>query len=120
MKIDQTLISALIGFITGVLGTFFAPWVKWGIEKRKLKHKNRKKLIEDLERLATEDEFDRFEIINTSQYQAIRNELSPDAVKEFERRGTFIIADSSDSIIVHDKRAFLKEINRIATKWGIY
>lgn len=42
---DEKLIAAIIGFVSGVLGTFIAPWVGWGIEKRRMKQQNRKEAV---------------------------------------------------------------------------
>jgi len=39
------LISGIIGLIIGIIGTLFAPWVKWGIEKKKIKLNRRIELI---------------------------------------------------------------------------
>ncbi|GEM_PF-1091195 len=44
-KILIPLISILGGLITGVLGSLIAPWVHWGIEKKKQKLNYRKELI---------------------------------------------------------------------------
>jgi hypothetical protein len=41
----DALIAAIVGFVTGILGTFVAPWVNWGIEKRRLVREDRRKAI---------------------------------------------------------------------------
>jgi hypothetical protein len=33
----KVAIPTLIGLITGTIGSLIAPWVSWGIEKRKLR-----------------------------------------------------------------------------------
>lgn len=35
MEIYTAIISGVIGLITGAVGSLIAPWVHWGIEKKK-------------------------------------------------------------------------------------
>lgn len=42
---DEKLIAAFIGFATGVAGSFIAPWVTWGVEKRRMRLQARKDAI---------------------------------------------------------------------------
>jgi hypothetical protein len=42
---EEKIILALIGLISGVIGSMFAPWANWGIEKRRKKLEHRKELV---------------------------------------------------------------------------
>jgi hypothetical protein len=44
-EIAVALISGCTGLATGAVGSLFAPWANWGIEKRRLRHESRVKLI---------------------------------------------------------------------------
>lgn len=85
MPIDLTiLISGIIGLITGALGSLVAPWVNWGIEKRKMRIEARRNLIEEarkeLQKKPTSEEFR-----DTAIYSQIRQFLSEDVRNEIER-----------------------------------
>jgi len=47
LTLDDKVVSSLLGLVGGVIGTFLAPWVNWGIETRRERIKARKQLIED-------------------------------------------------------------------------
>lgn len=40
-------LPALLGLISGVVGSLIAPWIHWGIEQKRLVFLARKKLLED-------------------------------------------------------------------------
>jgi len=43
-------VSAVVGLISGTIGSLIAPWVHWGIEKQKLKLLAHRELIEKVRR----------------------------------------------------------------------
>jgi Na+/glutamate symporter len=45
---NDTVLVALIGLLAGVIGSFIAPWAKWGIEKRKLQYQSRKDVVNNV------------------------------------------------------------------------
>ena len=45
MTLPEALNAAAIGLLTGALGSLVAPWVNWGVEKRRLKRDDRKAAI---------------------------------------------------------------------------
>jgi len=42
---NDKVISGFIGLLAGLVGTAIGPWVKWGVEKRKLIYQSRRELI---------------------------------------------------------------------------
>ncbi len=44
-KILTAIIGAIAGLVTGGIASLIAPWIHWGIEKRKQKLQNRRDLI---------------------------------------------------------------------------
>jgi hypothetical protein len=40
-------VPALIGLVSGVIGSLIAPWVNWGIEKRRARLEARRRFIAD-------------------------------------------------------------------------
>jgi hypothetical protein len=45
---SQYVLPPVLGFIAGAIASIIVPWVNWGIEKRRMKLNNRKKLIKDV------------------------------------------------------------------------
>ena len=42
----NAIIAGLVGLITGAIGSLIAPWVQWGVEKRRKKLERRTALIQ--------------------------------------------------------------------------
>jgi hypothetical protein len=65
IKMDPSIISAIIGGVTGLIAgtiaSLFAPWINWGIEKRKLRLTAQRELIKAA-RLGLESTSDRKKI----------------------------------------------------------
>lgn len=119
MNINQVILTALIGLITGALGSLFAPWVNWGIEKRRFRFEYRKKVINDIKELATNNSFDRVKIINSSSYKIIRDFLSENTIKELEKPLNTFIIQMGNSAIDHERKGILDDIARLEKKWKI-
>ena len=43
----MALISGGVGLTTGIIGSLFAPWANWGVEKRRLKRQRRVERIKE-------------------------------------------------------------------------
>ncbi|MDG4667003.1 hypothetical protein [Mycobacterium sp. 236(2023)] len=46
-EIVAALIGGGAGLATGIVGTIFAPWVNWGIEKRRLRRQRRTEQVKE-------------------------------------------------------------------------
>ena len=61
------LVPAVSGLLAGIVGSLVAPWVNWGIEKRRMKFKRRQDIVDrcrehakkfqDLEQLCNSPEY---------------------------------------------------------------
>lgn len=54
------LIGAVAGLVSGAIASLIAPWIKWGIEKKKLKLSERKQLLKDVRKIII-TEYDKHE-----------------------------------------------------------
>lgn len=45
---DSIIIVALIGLASGAVASLMAPWINWGITKKKMKFEEKKKLLKDI------------------------------------------------------------------------
>lgn len=82
-KVQIALIAGLLGFSGGVVGSLIAPWVNWGIEKRREKLKYRRDLVQRW-REAIEKDFDQLAFNDTALYASLRPHLSKDALDAIE------------------------------------
>lgn len=86
-EIVTYVIPAIIGAIAGAIVSLFAPWVKWGVEKRKIKLKNRMQLISETRVYLENFAFDYTKFRISKEYSQIRNYLSENMRNKIERIG---------------------------------
>jgi hypothetical protein len=119
MNFVQILLTGLIGLISGAIGSLIAPWVKWGIEKRKMRFEYRIKVIDDIRALVKIEPFDRVKIINSSSYKIIKEDLSKSTIDELERPINQIKVYVGHHPIDPERNAILEDIVRLQKKWKI-
>ncbi|HEX5317039.1 MAG TPA: hypothetical protein VFX22_10355, partial [Candidatus Kapabacteria bacterium] len=67
---NSTIISAIIGLVTGAIGSLIAPWSQWLVERHRALLANRKSQLNEWRRAATE--YDWEELANTHEYATLR------------------------------------------------
>ena len=86
---DPSIISAIVGGITGLISgaisSLFAPWINWGIEKRRKKQERRTELVKQWREILMKDDFSRSDLINHPLYGPLRKLLSEKVRKDLER-----------------------------------
>lgn len=116
----NALIAAAVGLITGAIGSLIAPWIHWGIEKRRKRFESRSDLIRRWREILGDPEFDRSKMLNNPSYGALRPLLSTEALKEVERPSTHINCYmGGPPIDDHDRMTLLHEVARIEKAWGL-
>jgi len=105
------IISAIIGLITGAIGSLIAPWVNWGIEKKKIRLEQRKIMLQYVqgELNAYDCYIVRFK--NSLAYSKIKQYLDLDIAK--------LIDDCEGGNDSELKNQILNNITRIQHKWGL-
>ena len=119
MKIDQALLTALIGLIAGTVGSLIAPWVNWGIEKRRLRLLNRKEMINKLKLLISEEQLDREKIVNSTEYHQLKEHLSTKSIKILESSEFVIYLRMGADPIDHERKEILEDISKLEKKWRL-
>lgn len=61
-----------------------APWVHWGVEKRKLKFKAREELIKEARQVLESGEYTNQQFRNLAIYSRIKQHLSKQAIAAVE------------------------------------
>lgn len=119
MELNQALLTAFIGLITGAIGSLITPYVKWGIEKKRKRHDYRREIIKELKSIAMKSDFDRIQIINAQSYMSVREKLSYKTIKTLERPLSELRGTVGDPALDSDKQLFIIDLAALEKKWGI-
>lgn len=119
-EVVTALIAAIVGLLTGAIGSLIAPWVNWGIEKRRKKHENRAALVETWQAIIANPKFERDRIMNHPSYGALKPLLSAGAVKQLHRpANAHIVLRGGSSSGDADRTLLQHEIARIEREWDL-
>ena len=115
---EQYVIPALIGLLGGVVGSLIAPWVNWGIEKRRLRHQARLDFVRAAHELLAQPP-DRGELRNTSVYSRLRPYLS-DRTKEIVESETIHVqlggrGGGANNYVPH----MLDDLRKLEERWDL-
>ena len=112
------IISGLIGLLTGAVGSLIAPWIHWGIEKRKAKREKRVKLIDELRSSIPDSKLQSKEFLKSNDYLRIRPFLSTELIDTIENPNIQYFVNDENSIPKFNSE-FLLELDEIEIKWGL-
>lgn len=118
MEIYTAIISGVIGLITGAVGSLIAPWVHWGIEKKRGKHERRAKLIEQWREIISSENFSNEQLLNHPLYGPLREQLSKEVIEQLERPDTSLMVSMTASTSP-DRDVVMREVAIIEKKWGL-
>lgn len=114
--------GGIAGLGSGVIGSIVAPWINWGIEKKKLQLAARKKMIVEVRGwLLHRGDADHVDFRSTAAYSRIKHLLS-NSLRKHIATEAFIIEVSSGGPAETQPyfvRKTLEEISDIERKWGI-
>ena len=112
------ILSAIIGLLTGVIGSLVAPWVSWGIEKRKFKRKVRIELLQNLRNYLVKDNVQDKNFLNSEMYVRIRPFLTSELITDIENQ-SLVYEKIENSLYGPYNSRFLQELNQIESRWGL-
>ena len=114
----EYIISAIIGFLTGIVASLIAPWVQWGIEKKRSRTEYRRNQIKRWrETIESFDFIGKVQFGNTSVYAEIRPYLDPEFLQAYEGGRTFFVPGGRGPYPI--KQKMLDAITQIEKKWGL-
>ena len=87
---QAAVIGAAAGLISGTVGSLVAPWIHWGIERRRRVLDARRVLVDEWRTAVGKEPFDKGEFRNSGAYASLRPHLTVKLVRQIE----------SDSIVV--------------------
>ena len=115
------VLPAILGFVAGAIRSLVAPWVNWGIEKRREKTKRRQEFIDSWRRYI-EDEFEWNSFRNTAMFSQIKPYLSEKMINELDPvEGTKTPTIHLRSPIGEDTltKRLLDEIAAVEKRWNL-
>ena len=106
-------IPGIIGLIGGIIGSFIAPWVHWGVEKRKIRQQKRRELINTSRAMLATD-IDKKTFQKTELYSKLRPHLYRLTIDTVE---SDVPPDGSQDDPDLFKEKILGDLARIEKEW---
>ena len=116
----EHLLTILIGFFSGAAGSLIAPWVHWGIEKRRDKRTVRKDLIIKNRQYISSKSFSGFEFSKETYFIQLKPYFEKKVVdwtENFEHY--YEVVDDNSTMHEDLKVELLKQLQRIEKRWGL-
>ena len=122
MDLTQTLISAIAGLISGTLASLVAPWVNWGVERRRGRLNTRQSLLTDARSILNLYEYDNVAFRGTAEYSRLKPYLSKKVISLIESHD-----DSNLAVVMEGRHAgannfknlILDKISSLERKWKL-
>ncbi len=116
----QTLILAIAGLISGTLASLVAPWINWGIERKREQLNAKRLLLQDVRDKPNLLEHNKRAFRESIEYSRIRPYLTRKLIDEIETNDiTMIVEDEKIKGMLDFRRMVLKEITALEKKWKL-
>lgn len=109
------LIPGIIGLIGGIIGSLIAPWVHWGVEKRRTRQAKRRELISSC-RILLGTGLDKKTFRETEVYSKIRPHLGRQVIDEIEEKDSKSTEDTAADTS-RFRQNLLEDVARIEREW---
>ena len=124
MDLNDHVVTAVIagatGLISGVIGSLVAPWINWGIEKKRRALDARAKLVTRWREILGAEDFDRSMILNDPAYGVLAPLLGEKERKQIERPQNHLILEAYPTPGKDpDRTMLLHEVARIERVWKL-
>jgi hypothetical protein len=121
---DATVAAAVIGgvsgLLAGVVGSLVAPWIHWGIEKRRDRRTTQRDLLSAAREYAASREFGASSFAKHAVYARLKPHFNTDVVRAVENPED--VQDQMDDpgeFRESLRREVLDELTRIEQEWGL-
>ena len=117
-EILKVAIPAALGFLAGIVGSLIAPWVHWGIEKRKALLEARRSLIARARAFLQSDP-DRETFKHSVIYSELRPYLSEKARHEVESNAIVVQRGGRGGGVNNFSPKVLDDLASLEAKWEL-
>lgn len=116
----EHLLTVLIAFISGAAGSLLAPWIHWGIEKRRDKRTARKDLINKTREHISSKSFSSFQFSQETYFIQLKPYFEEKVIEWIDNFDDYYREVDDNSTLHEDlKIEILKQLQRIEKKWGM-
>jgi len=113
------LVPALAGLIAGVIGSLVAPWVNWGIEKRREKHKYRQAIVQRCRELVNSPTFTKQILRASPEYKHLRPYLAQHEADSIERDNHILGGEIQDGPWDAHRRLVTQALEKLEKAWDL-
>jgi len=111
-------VPAFVGLVSGAIGSLIAPWINWGIEKRRSKLDDRRRFIADA-RAELQHNPDKKKFRESVLYSRLRSHLSERTSKEIESDAVTVQVGGRGSGANNFIPRVLDDIRVLEAKWDL-
>ena len=115
-KVLLYLVAAILGVAGGVIGSLIAPWVHWGVDKRRQRQAKRRELIRSCRSMLS-TEIDKKTFRDTEVYSQLRPHLYKVVIDEIEREKSPETLKENTDRTENFKLRLLEDVARIEREW---
>lgn len=109
---------ALLGLAGGVIGSLVAPWIHWGIEKRKIRLESRREFVRSVRELLAKPPT-RENLRNHPLYAQIRPHLTDMSRSLVESETVHVQLGGRGGGVNNFIPSVLDDLNKLEKKWGL-
>src|SRR5581483_9896050 len=115
--IFQAVIPAILGLVSGAIGSLVAPWVQWRIERKREKLAYKKEMIRRWRQfLDQKRDFDESELLDSAVYSEMRPHLSSRTVQSIECDKIDVRIGRGGYVI---RSLILDDLSRLEEEWDL-
>ena len=120
MNWELIISAAITGGIFGTLGSLIAPWINWGVEKKRMKVNRRIAMIDQLRKsLDSMEEYDNRTFTQSAIYSNIRPYLDRKLMEYIEREDVIVIGGGRSGGVNNHKSKILDAVSKLEKEWGL-
>ena len=116
----EAMVSAFLGLVAGIVGSLVAPWVNWGIEKRKIRYQYRRQVIIGGSNYTASLHFKFSQATKAAWYNSLKLEFPAATKLELEKLEELLTINGECSSLTDEARFIIQnELTALKKKWRI-
>ena len=115
----QYIVPAILGLIGGLAASLIAPWVNWGIEKKRMLLESRREMIRSARTYLAAPTPPRERFRETAIYSRIRPHLSKETIELIESEDVFVQPDGRGAGANNYRTQVLDDLEKLERKWSL-
>src|SRR5438132_10375429 len=113
------LVPSLLGLLSGAVGSLIAPWVNWGVEKRREKLKYRREVIHRCRERIDSPDFTKQSFRATLEFRYLKRFMSKDDIRNIEADTAFLVPQQDENSVLPYRRILHDAVERLEKDWDL-